>query len=196
MQDQTNSGTRKIPPVFLRVLIYVVVIALGWLVVTPDSFETLHLLANGTIPARDLIPDHVPRIDFTPRAASVPANAPVGKPSVAPKIAVPAASAPDAPSPNAKMRLLISFNSEGGGPDRETETRVTDYIDEQERQLGRRLQRRVVNWGREGEYTLCMPLAELDGEQQRQFIAALALVLGATTRARITTNAPCPTLRR
>jgi hypothetical protein len=60
-----------------------------------------------------------------------------------------------------------------------------------ERELGHVVERRVVHWGREGEYTMCIDLAEVGASRRRELVEKLRSSLQASDCTRLVEDAEC-----
>lgn len=107
-----------------------------------------------------------------------------------------------APTPRASsvagsnMRVVVAFNSLASGPDPQIVRRVDAFLARQEQQLGGRIASTRAHWGREGEFSLCLPLTEFDAARQTGFVNELRAVLADTNRASVAENDACPQVRR
>lgn len=89
------------------------------------------------------------------------------------------------------VRVLVSFNSEGGGPDAQSEERMNAYLAEQVRAQGHAIERKIHRWGREGEFNACFALTDMDAAGQAHFVSGLRAALGDTSRAVVKENERC-----
>lgn len=193
-----------------RILIYLVLIPLALFVIVPNSFDTLQLMRSGGITLADVAPwaaraldawskrhEHASASQGIPGAeplSSNPADEPI---QLAPEPVIVQQASPNsglslAADPEPMFRVVVGFNSLASGPDPMIVGRVDAFLREQENRLGRTIYRKHARWGREGEFSLCFPLAEFDAAGQQQFVTGLRAVLGATSRAGMGENAACP----
>lgn len=195
--------------VLARILIYLVLIPLALLVIVPNSFDTLHLMRSGGITLADVAPwaaraldawskrhEHASASPEIPGAQTQPPHpADVPTQLVPEPVIVPQASPSVhdlAVDPETMFRVVVGFNSLASGTDPLIVKQVDDYLREQENRLGRTIYRKQARWGREGEFSLCFPLAEFDAVGQQQFVAGLRAALGATSRAGMAKTRPAP----
>lgn len=107
-----------------------------------------------------------------------------------------------APTPHApagagpSMRVVVAFNSLASGPDPQIVRRLDAFLARQEQQLGGRIASTRAHWGREGEFSVCLPLTEFDAARQAGFVNELRAALAGSDRASVAENAACPRERR
>ncbi|MGP1667618.1 MAG: hypothetical protein ACTS5I_17305 [Rhodanobacter sp.] len=90
-----------------------------------------------------------------------------------------------------KFRFVVNFNSYCCGTDAAAATLFHTILADQQRTLGLTFKHQASSWGREGEYSECFALDELDAEAQHKFIETFKKRL-QTERAYITQNTLCP----
>lgn len=121
--------------------------------------------------------------------ASVPAAPPAASSSAAPQPALVVALAPAAAANRYSVR--VSFASLASGTDPVAEAAFAAELKTLENELGRSIERRTVHWGREGEYDVCLDLAEVAASRKQAFIEQLKRRFRASDRTGLQEDAEC-----
>lgn len=90
-----------------------------------------------------------------------------------------------------KSRLIISFYSIAGGPDRASQKRVDAFLEQYEKSHTVTLAKNVVHWGREGEFDYCLPLSELNQADQKTLVSDIRAMSDILTQVDLYENEPC-----
>lgn len=86
--------------------------------------------------------------------------------------------------------LVVSFNSLGEGVSQPHYSSFRTQLGELEAEWGP-IERHIVNWGREGEFDVCLPLWEVPQPQRQHFIQDVRDNLEPSGRAYISEQAAC-----
>jgi hypothetical protein len=89
-------------------------------------------------------------------------------------------------SADEKMRLVVSFISQGEGIDRKTHDAFVTWV----KQKGN-IRYDAQNWGREGETNYCFALDNLSPNEQDEFVEEVRAQLVGRTMVHIDENASC-----
>lgn len=92
-------------------------------------------------------------------------------------------------APNA--RLLVSFGSICCGPDAMAVEALARVISGYEKRIGHPIEATTVHWGKEGDFSRCFSLREMNASTRRRFVDDVRAAL-AKGRAEVSENTPCP----
>ena len=89
------------------------------------------------------------------------------------------------------FRLVVSFYSQGAGPDSKAIEMFIMAVSSYEHMNNKKIEYDKTPWGREGEVDYCMKLQNLDAESQKNFVMQIRETLLTSQLVHITENAPC-----
>lgn len=137
-------------------------------------------------PAADVAPTPVP----APVHAPTPA-VPDSYPEVSQDAGQPPPSIPPPVAATRRYAVVVSFASLAEGPDPVAHASFETEMKSLEKELGRTLERHVVHWGREGEFNVCMDLAEASAWRRHAFVRKLREHFRNSDRTGLAEDAEC-----
>lgn len=87
-------------------------------------------------------------------------------------------------------RVIVSFDAAGASSQSATARKFDELVAELEQQSGRGIARRFLA-GSDGGFSVCLPLAELNGDQQRVFVSELRSQLVPLGSVLLDEHVPC-----
>ncbi len=98
---------------------------------------------------------------------------------------------PASEATNDTYRFIASFYSVAAGPEADQIQKFETFLADYSQKIGRHIEVKEVNWGREGEVDYCLQLSEIASFDQEKFIAEAKSALRNATRVNFSENAPC-----
>ena len=134
-------------------------------------------------PAADVVPTPVPA------PAPVPVHVVTDSFPQAPQVAEPTSAPPLAAT--RRYAVVVSFASLAGGTDPVAHASFEAEMKSLEDELGRTVERHIVHWGREGEFNVCMDLAEVSARRRHALVQKLRAHFRSSDRTGVAEDAEC-----